>query len=94
MTIVKRFESKAINDPHLCLLRLLQLKSPGSEGDGEPTKGVEYRLVPDTRDLLGARMLLTMNPEDGEKLKAGEAMTPEIAQAAIKKGTHFLNNHV
>jgi len=46
---------------------------------------VEYRLVPDTRDLLGARMLLTMNPEDGEKLKAGEAMTPEIAQAAIKK---------
>ena len=30
-------------------------------------------------------MLLTMNPEDGEKLKAGEAMTPEIAQAAIKK---------
>jgi hypothetical protein len=26
-----------------------------------------------------------MNPEDGEKLKAGEPMTPEIAQAAIKK---------
>lgn len=41
--------------------------------------------MPDTRDLLGARMLLTMNPEDGDKLKAGEAMTPEIAQAAIKK---------
>lgn len=30
-------------------------------------------------------MLLTMNPEDGEKMRAGEAMTPEIAQAAIKK---------
>lgn len=30
-------------------------------------------------------MLLTMNPEDGEKLKAGESMTPEVAQAAIKK---------
>jgi hypothetical protein len=39
-------------------------------------------------------MLLTMNPEDGEKLKAGEAMTPEIAQAAIKKGTHFEQSHV
>ena len=73
-------------------LRRLQLKPPGSEGDGEPTKGVEYRLVPDTRDLLGARMLLTMNPEDGEKLKAGEAMTPEVAQAAIKKGTHSTNH--
>lgn len=64
---------------------LLQLKTPGSDGEGEATKGVEYRLVPDTRDLLGARMLLTMNPEDGEKLKSGEAMTPEVAQAAIKK---------
>ena len=30
-------------------------------------------------------MLLTMNPEDGEKLKNGEEMTAEIAQAAIKK---------
>ena len=30
-------------------------------------------------------MLLTMNPEDGEKLKTGEQMTPEFAQAAIKK---------
>ena len=30
-------------------------------------------------------MLLTMNPEDGEKLKAGNPMTPEVAQAAIKK---------
>mmetsp|Transcript_13335 Transcript_13335/g.24103 ORF Transcript_13335/g.24103 Transcript_13335/m.24103 type:complete len:353 (+) Transcript_13335:19-1077(+) len=65
--------------------REVMLKAPGSDGEGHPTKGVEYRLVPDTRDLLGARMLLTMNPEDGEKLKAGEAMTPEIAQAAIKK---------
>lgn len=62
------------------------LKSPGSEDEeGEATKGVEYRLVPDTRDLLGARMLLTMSPEDGEKLKDGGEMTPEMAQAAIKK---------
>jgi len=63
----------------------LQLKSPGGEGEEETTSAVEYRLVPDTRDLLGARMLLTMNPEDGEKLKAGEPMTQEIAQAAIQK---------
>lgn len=62
------------------------LKSPGSEDtEGQATKGVEYRLVPDTRDLLGARMLLTMTPEDGEKLKESGSMTPEMAQAAIKK---------
>jgi hypothetical protein len=30
-------------------------------------------------------MLLTMNPEDGEKLKSGETMTPEMAQKAIEK---------
>ncbi len=30
-------------------------------------------------------MLLTMDPEDGEKLKAGGALTAEDAQAAIKK---------
>jgi hypothetical protein len=62
------------------------LKSPGSEdSEGEATKGVQYRIVPDTRDLLGARMLLTMSPEDGEKLKEGGSMTPEMAQEAIKK---------
>eukprot|EP00546_Thalassionema_frauenfeldii_P011324 CAMPEP_0178917292 /NCGR_PEP_ID=MMETSP0786-20121207/13165_1 /TAXON_ID=186022 /ORGANISM="Thalassionema frauenfeldii, Strain CCMP 1798" /LENGTH=280 /DNA_ID=CAMNT_0020590825 /DNA_START=277 /DNA_END=1119 /DNA_ORIENTATION=- len=60
------------------------LKSPGSE-EGSPITGVDYRLVPDTRDLLGARMLLTMNPEDQEKLKEKGEMTPEIAQEAIKK---------
>lgn len=62
------------------------LKQPGEEDtSGESTKNVEYRLVPDTRDLLGARMLLTMSPEDGEKLKESGGMTPEMAQAAIKK---------
>jgi hypothetical protein len=65
---------------------VLQLKAPGGDDDSTtPTKGVEYRLVPDTRDLLGARMLLTMSPEDGEKLKAGETMTPEMAQKAVEK---------
>lgn len=63
----------------------VQLKAPGSEGEGESTKGVEYRLVPDTRDLMGARMLLTMDPADGEKLKAGGSLSAEDAQAAIKK---------
>lgn len=64
----------------------VMLKPPGGEdGDGEITTGVEYRLVPDTRDLMGARMLLTMDPEDGEKLKAGGSLTAEDAQAAIKK---------
>jgi len=61
------------------------LKAPGSDGEGETAKGVEYRLVPDTRDLMGARMLLTMDPSDGEKLKDGGSLSPEDAQAAIKK---------
>ena len=65
----------------------VQIKAPNAvEGaDAEVVKGVEYRLVPDTRDLLGARMLLTMDPSDGEALKAGGTLTPEVAQAAIKK---------
>lgn len=64
----------------------VMLKKPGDDdANTESTKGVQYRLVPDTKDLLGARMLLTMNPEDGEKLKAGESMTPEMAQKAIEK---------
>jgi hypothetical protein len=62
------------------------LKSPGADdSDTTTATGIEYRLVPDTRDLLGARMLLTMTPEDSEKLKTGEAMTPEMAQKAIEK---------
>eukprot|EP00536_Pseudo-nitzschia_multiseries_P018045 jgi/Psemu1/321275/estExt_fgenesh1_pm.C_20840001 len=66
--------------------REVMLKKPGDDDElTEATKGVEYRLVPDTKDLLGARMLLTMNPEDGEKLKAGEQMTPEMAQKAVEK---------
>mmetsp|Transcript_7781 Transcript_7781/g.11126 ORF Transcript_7781/g.11126 Transcript_7781/m.11126 type:complete len:352 (+) Transcript_7781:178-1233(+) len=63
----------------------VMLKAPGAEGEGEAVKGVEYRLVPDTRDLMGARMLLTMDPEEGEKLKNGGSLSAEDAQAAIKK---------
>lgn len=67
----------------------IKLKPPGAD-DSEATVleggNVEYRLVPDTRDLLGARMLLTMTPEDGEEMKkAGESMTPELAQKAVEK---------
>ena len=64
------------------------LKAPGAtdEEEAESVKGVEYRLVPDSRDLLGARMLLTLSPEDGEKLKnGGGSMTPEMVQTAITK---------
>jgi len=66
--------------------REVMLKKPGQDdSETEAAKGVEYRLVPDSKDLLGARMLLTMNPEDGEKIKAGEQMTPEMAQKAVEK---------
>jgi hypothetical protein len=61
------------------------LKSVNGDDAAQTAKGVEYRLVPDTRDLLGARMLLTMTPEDSEKLKTGENMTPEMAQKAIDR---------
>ncbi|KAL3804244.1 hypothetical protein ACHAWO_009845 [Cyclotella atomus] len=67
----------------------IKLKQPGADdSEAETFTGgkVEYRLVPDTRDLLGARMLLTMTPEDGEEMKkAGEEMTPELAQKAVEK---------
>jgi hypothetical protein len=64
--------------------RTVLLQSPQG-GPEESTQGVQYRLVPDTRDLLGARMLLTMTPEDGEKMKASGGMTPEMAQEAIQR---------
>jgi len=63
----------------------VQIKFPGaSENEQQETiKGVDYRLIPDTRDLLGARMLLTMGEDDA--VKEGGTLTPEVAQAAIKK---------
>jgi hypothetical protein len=61
------------------------ITSASSGEASDASKDVEYRLVPDTRDLLGARMLLTMTPEDGEAMKESGGMTPEMAQAAIKK---------
>lgn len=67
----------------------IKLKQPGADdSEAEVLEGgnVSYRLVPDTRDLLGARMLLTMTPEDGEEMKkAGDSMTPELAQKAVEK---------
>lgn len=70
----------------------------GAVGDAAVAAGpVEYRLVPDVRDLLGARMLLTMKPEDGEKLKEAGGMTPEMAAAAIeramKEAPKFTKSH-
>jgi hypothetical protein len=67
----------------------IKLKQPGADdSEAEILSGgnIDYRLVPDTRDLLGARMLLTMTPEDGEEMKqAGDTMTPELAQKAVEK---------
>mmetsp|Transcript_42234 Transcript_42234/g.62551 ORF Transcript_42234/g.62551 Transcript_42234/m.62551 type:complete len:348 (-) Transcript_42234:131-1174(-) len=63
----------------------ITLKSP--EDDSKSTGEVEARLIANERDLMGARMLLTMNPEDGEKLQNGGEMTQEMAAAAIEKAT-------
>jgi len=69
----------------------IKLKQPGaddSEAQVFDGGNVEYRLVPDTRDLLGARMLLTMTPEDGEEMKkaggSGEVNT-ELAKKAVER---------
>ena len=59
---------------------------PGSdESDGVVKSKVDYRLVPDTRDLIGARMLLTMSSKDGEELQKAGGMTEDLAKKAIKK---------
>jgi len=64
----------------------VKLQVPGNEDSSAITsESVEYRLVPDTRDLLGARMLLTMDGTEGEALKNGEPLSQEVAQKAIKK---------
>jgi len=63
----------------------VKLKQPGDDdSNAEVSNGVEYRLVPDTRDLLGARMLLTMDPKDNESMQNGE-VTEDIARKAIEK---------
>eukprot|EP00568_Trieres_chinensis_P009264 CAMPEP_0183292410 /NCGR_PEP_ID=MMETSP0160_2-20130417/1472_1 /TAXON_ID=2839 ORGANISM="Odontella Sinensis, Strain Grunow 1884" /NCGR_SAMPLE_ID=MMETSP0160_2 /ASSEMBLY_ACC=CAM_ASM_000250 /LENGTH=369 /DNA_ID=CAMNT_0025453353 /DNA_START=155 /DNA_END=1264 /DNA_ORIENTATION=+ len=82
----------------------VKLRTPGSDStdadadaDAESASGVQYRLVPDTRDLMGARMLLTMDPADGERLKAGGEFSAEDAQKAVAKAMtdspKFKNNY-
>lgn len=64
----------------------VKLQVPGNvDSSAITSESVEYRLVPDTRDLLGARMLLTMDGTEGEALKNGEPLSQEAAQNAIKK---------
>mmetsp|Transcript_19567 Transcript_19567/g.40849 ORF Transcript_19567/g.40849 Transcript_19567/m.40849 type:complete len:346 (-) Transcript_19567:41-1078(-) len=58
----------------------------GDKVESSPvSSSVDYRLVPDTRDLIGARMLLTMSSKDGEELEKAGGMTQEIAQKTIKR---------
>ncbi|GMH67062.1 hypothetical protein TL16_g04583 [Triparma laevis f. inornata] len=63
-------------------VKLVKGESVESEGS---KSNVEYRLVPDTRDLIGARMLLTMEKEDGEEVKKNGGMTKELAEKTIRK---------
>jgi len=46
---------------------------------------IDYRLVPDSRDLMGARMLLTMNKEDGDRIKPNNELREKDAQVLIDK---------
>jgi len=60
----------------------------GVSADTSAAASVSYRLVPDMRDLMGARMLLTMDEKDSEELrKAGETgeISEEITQKAMQK---------
>ncbi|GMH96849.1 hypothetical protein TrST_g13394 [Triparma strigata] len=63
----------------------VKIMKDGEVAEEGTKSGVEYRLVPDTRDLIGARMLLTMEKEDGEEVKKNGGMTKELAEKTIKK---------
>ena len=60
------------------MLLIPNLRDPGSNYDGETAKGVEYRLVPVQRDLMGPHM-------EWECLKAGEDFNVEDVQTAVAK---------
>ena len=57
-------------------------------GEGNVTASVDYRLVPEARDLMGAKMLLTMDPEDSAAVKKEGGMTEEIAKNAIARAAN------
>lgn len=46
-----------------------KLQKYGGNERSETTKAVHFRLVPDMKDLMGARILTGLNPGDVEKLK-------------------------
>mmetsp|Transcript_23968 Transcript_23968/g.70705 ORF Transcript_23968/g.70705 Transcript_23968/m.70705 type:complete len:275 (-) Transcript_23968:231-1055(-) len=63
----------------------LQMKQPGKE----TTRNVRFRLVPGARDLVGARVLLGLNPQDAEALRialepspVGDGTVPSDADGA------------
>mmetsp|Transcript_26661 Transcript_26661/g.30779 ORF Transcript_26661/g.30779 Transcript_26661/m.30779 type:complete len:353 (+) Transcript_26661:106-1164(+) len=55
------------------------------EGSAPSQSDIDYRLVPSNRDILGARMLLTMDEKDSEELKAGGTPTYEMTKKIIEK---------
>jgi hypothetical protein len=57
----------------------------GTAAAATQASAVDYRLVPDTRDLIGARMLVNMDEEDGAAIRAKGKMTEELAQKALAK---------
>merc|ERR1711862_94602 len=64
----------------------VQVKMPMSGNAEKTIQGVQYRLVPDTRDLLGAKMMSSMSPADAEKLKgASDEENRKLAQEALQK---------
>ena len=62
------------------MLLILHLCTAGSDDNGEMARGVEYHLVTNQRNLVGAYMLLNMKPDDGEHLNIGDGFNIEYAQ--------------
>lgn len=62
--------------------------TPSTTASDSSPVSVSYRLVPDSRDLIGARMLLNFDEKDGEELKkASESgkIDSELTQKAMRK---------
>jgi Tic22-like family len=73
-----------------------KLPVANKDGDGPDaatefttTIRVETRLVPDTRDVMYARILLTVNPDEAGKIKESARMTAEMVQRALLEAPKF-----
>ncbi|KAL3783299.1 hypothetical protein HJC23_007968 [Cyclotella cryptica] len=66
--------------------KMFKLQKCGNDSGKETTKPIHFRLVPNMKDLMGARILTGLKPGDIENLKnAVETPNPEKALSIIHK---------